>query len=65
LENNYFVVVLEDKGAGFDVQSSLEKSQRFGLFSIYKRMEAINGSIEIFSEKTKGTKVIIKIAAFS
>jgi len=65
LENNYFVVVLEDKGDGFDVQSSLENSQRFGLFSIYKRMEAINGSIEIFSEKTKGTKIIIKVEAFS
>ncbi len=61
-ENNYFFIILEDNGIGFDVQVSLEKSQRFGLFSIYQRMKAINGEIEIFSEKTKGTKITIKIA---
>jgi signal transduction histidine kinase len=60
-----FFIVLEDRGAGFDEQVSPEESDSFGLFSVYRRMEAIRGNIRIRSEKGKGTVASIDVPLVS
>lgn len=51
----------QDDGVGFDVHSLREG---IGLYNIYSRTEAYNGSAEIHSEPGKGCKIDIKIPAF-
>jgi signal transduction histidine kinase len=64
-DRDRFFIVLEDRGAGFDGQVSPEESNSFGLFSVYRRMEAIRGNIRIQSEKGKGTIASIDVPLVS
>ncbi len=51
-----------DNGSGFDVQEAVFKKngkQGFGLLNIQERLEHLNGSLEIHSEKGEGTLISI------
>jgi CheY-like chemotaxis protein len=56
---NAWVVVIEDRGIGFDLTAVKHRSpgEQFGLLSIQERMEAIGGWCVITSAPDRGTKV--------
>ena len=57
-----FCVVVEDNGAGFDVNVLLDERKHVGIRNIRGRLKAmVNGSLEIESQIGVGTKVLITI----
>ncbi|HRN40801.1 MAG TPA: response regulator [Vicingus sp.] len=58
IENTFFWIILKDNGIGFD--SKIE-GKGFGLKNIISRVESFHGSINIQSNKNKGTEFRIKI----
>lgn len=58
LENNVICLTVKDDGAGFDVAKS---KSGIGLKNMNARIAEINGSINIESEKDKGTTVRIEV----
>jgi signal transduction histidine kinase len=55
-------ITVEDGGQGFDraaVAASDQSTPQFGLFSIYERMSAMGGRLEITSAPGRGTKASI------
>jgi PAS domain S-box-containing protein len=56
------VLVIEDDGAGFDINTNQKKrNSGIGLISIRERVLAFNGSFTINSEAGNGTELIIEI----
>lgn len=57
------VVGVIDNGKGFDVSqgSTLSESGGFGLFSINERLDALQGSMKIDSEPSKGAKITLTV----
>ncbi len=55
---NELTLTVEDNGVGFDVE---KKAAGIGLENIKKRVEYLNGDIEISSVKNKGTFIVIVI----
>ncbi len=53
-------IMVEDDGVGFDTKT-VSKNKGMGLHSIEKRIEHLEGTLIIESEKNKGTTVIIDI----
>jgi signal transduction histidine kinase len=53
-------IIVEDKGVGFNPQLN-DTKKGMGLSSIEKRIEHLNGSLEIDSTPGKGTTVIIEL----
>ncbi|KON87655.1 hypothetical protein AF332_12990 [Sporosarcina globispora] len=51
-------IVIEDKGKGFNIK---EVSRGVGLFSMEERAKAAGGSINVNSEETKGTRIVLEI----
>ncbi len=61
-EGNHLVTVVQDDGAGFDMQSvlrSYEKRGSFGLLNIDERARLVGGSAEITSAPDQGTSVTV------
>lgn len=55
-------VVVEDDGAGFDLDSrSREGYPRFGLAIMRERAESVGGSLEIDSSADRGTRLTVRI----
>jgi PAS domain S-box-containing protein len=58
-------VLVEDHGQGFDVRSLHARRKRpghgFGLFHIRQRVEGLGGSMEVQSERKKGTRITLRI----
>lgn len=52
-----------DNGKGFDLKQgkALSELGGFGLFSINERLDALQGSMEIDSEPTKGTRITLTV----
>lgn len=59
--NNHIKIITQDNGTGFiaDNVFKVKSKDKFGLFSIHERMDAINGSLSIESEPGKGCTAII------
>lgn len=55
LENDNIKLVIEDNGIGYDAERI---TKGIGLDSMKERLAAVNGELEISSEKSKGTRVI-------
>lgn len=57
------VVKVIDNGKGFDLSSgsTLSELGGFGLFSINERLDALQGSMEIDSEPSKGAKITLTV----
>ncbi|RZB33089.1 MAG: hypothetical protein SRB2_04154 [Desulfobacteraceae bacterium Eth-SRB2] len=55
-------ICVEDDGIGFDIAEIdpyMHRAGRFGLFSIKKRLQHLNGRFEIVSEPGRGTQVTL------
>lgn len=59
-QDNHIRLMVEDDGVGFDAKSK-QTTGHFGLIGMKERAELAGGSLEIESEKNKGTKIILKI----
>ena len=66
-ENNLLTLDYYDNGIGFDVERTMKKKTHkgMGLSNIMSRIKAANGTCEIFSDRGKGTTVIVKIKSDS
>ena len=58
-EDNQVVVVVQDDGRGFD--SSARSRGGLGLLGIQERVQALEGSFRIISERSKGTTLRVEI----
>src|SRR5690606_36466519 len=58
LKNNVIWLIIEDDGSGFDVNKT---KSGIGLKNIKSRIKDINGTINITSEKQKGTTIQVNI----
>ncbi|MCR8666873.1 sensor histidine kinase [Aestuariibaculum sp. M13] len=58
LKNNVICLEIKDDGSGFDVN---KLKSGIGLKNMKSRINDINGTIDISSEKNKGTQVIIEV----
>lgn len=52
-------VVVEDEGAGFDVERMGQRPSGFGLASIRERLELLGGELDVISGPGSGTRVTI------
>lgn len=59
IEEN-IVVVIEDDGKGFDVNSALKKGT-FGLLGMNERVRSLNGTLDINSIPGNGTTILMKL----
>ena len=57
-ENEAIVLTIEDNGIGFDAK---QIAKGIGLDSMQERLIAVNGKVEVISEKSKGTRVVAKV----
>jgi signal transduction histidine kinase len=53
-------VVVEDRGAGFDVVEVTRIQKGLGLFSLRERIESMGGTVEIHSKPDDGTRVTLR-----
>src|SRR5690606_35263584 len=58
LKKNVICLVIEDDGSGFDINKA---KSGIGLKNINSRIKDIHGTLNIISEKNKGTTIKIKI----
>ena len=58
ISENSLIITIEDNGDGFDIDNH---SIGNGLINIKDRVELLNGKIDIFSERSKGTRIKINI----
>jgi len=58
LENNVVILTIQDNGVGFDAK---QIAKGIGLDSMQERLIAVNGKVDVQSEKSKGTRVIAKV----
>lgn len=59
---NRILLLIEDDGSGFDVEKvRAETSKSFGLDNIYRRVDMLNGIIQIESSPGAGTEIHISI----
>ncbi len=58
--NHHAHLIIQDDGIGFDVKSKTSTGH-FGLIGMKERAELAGGSLQIESEKGKGTRVTLKI----
>ncbi len=66
-EANAFKLEISDNGIGFNLADcihSVKPESGVGLQNIMKRMKLINGEIEIFSDKNRGTKHLIHLTHY-
>jgi NarL family two-component system sensor histidine kinase LiaS len=57
-ENDAVILTIEDNGIGFDAKQT---AKGIGLDSMQERLIAVNGKIEVVSERSKGTRVIARV----
>ncbi|MHB9029102.1 MAG: PAS domain-containing sensor histidine kinase, partial [Candidatus Latescibacterota bacterium] len=63
-DNGMIHITVEDNGKGFDaskIESSMDFSGGFGLFSIRERLSILGGKMEISSEIGKGSRFILTV----
>jgi PAS domain S-box-containing protein len=58
---NDLVLIIEDDGIGFDPQTTLEKSERLGLFGMRERAEMLGGKLIIESAPGQGTTLLVEV----
>ena len=55
------IIVVEDKGKGFDTEQIKEKRGGFGLIGLKERVRLLDGNFEINSKLEVGTTILIKL----
>ncbi len=58
LENDAVVLIVDDNGVGFDAK---QIAKGIGLDSMQERLIAVNGKVDVVSERSRGTRVIAKV----
>ena len=64
LEKNNFMLCFSDNGKGFDAESTFDNDLRefsMGMTTIKELVNIMNGNLQIISEFSMGTSIIIKI----
>jgi len=66
VEDNHFVVRVEDGGVGFDTKPLAEEQSHesggFGLYSIRERLALFGGEVTIISQPGQGTRVVLSLS---
>lgn len=60
IKENFFYLIIQDNGVGFDYNKVSQVKNGLGLHSLHKRIQLINGKIEIESS-AKGTNIAVEI----
>lgn len=60
-KKNLIHITIQDNGKGFDTELIKMKSSGYGLENIKRRVEDMDGKVEIHSKIQKGTQFVIKI----
>lgn len=60
-EQKHLLLQYRDNGKGFNLEKVKKENSGMGLNNLYKRVEVLNGIIDINSELGKGTKIKIEI----
>lgn len=60
-ENDDLILIVEDKGTGFDVQFNKPKGTGLGLYGMRERVELVHGILNIQSQLNIGTRIQIRI----
>jgi signal transduction histidine kinase len=58
---NTLVMSVVDDGAGFDVEETEGSVGHYGLGTMRRRAEDLNGTLALWSKKTLGTKITVSI----
>jgi len=59
---NQLLLIVEDNGAGFDLQAVLQADEKgLGLIGMRERAALVAGTIEIESQPNSGTTIVVKI----
>lgn len=58
-QNEYIAVIIEDNGSGFEVMNHHQQSGSFGLLGMKERINLLDGELEIYSQKGKGTRISV------
>jgi two-component system CheB/CheR fusion protein len=61
--DSHIVLIVEDDGVGFEVQSKDEDTRRLGLTGMRERAIQIGGSVEIESKPQEGTTIFARVPA--
>lgn len=62
LAGGEIVLVVSDRGTGFDQQAVHGNETTFGLFHLRERIAALGGHLEVFSRPNLGTRVTVRLA---
>jgi signal transduction histidine kinase len=60
---NVVALTVTDDGRGFDVDAARQSSGGLGLVSMEERVRLLSGTIEIVSQPTRGTTIVVHIPA--
>jgi signal transduction histidine kinase len=60
VENNVLTLLVTDDGCGFNLQE-LTESEGLGVAGMRERAALINGSLEVYSQPEKGTRVYFNV----
>jgi two-component system sensor histidine kinase UhpB len=55
------VLTIEDDGTGFDLEGERGEKTGYGLVTMRERADAVGGTFEASSEKTRGTRITVKV----
>lgn len=58
-EKNFYRILIQDNGVGFDLKEALKKNRHFGLSVVEERVFLLNGKIQIDAEN--GSSILIEI----
>jgi PAS domain S-box-containing protein len=61
--NNSVILIIEDDGKGFNINSVKNRTKGIGLIGMQERAALIGGTLEIESGRGKGTRVYVRIPA--
>lgn len=61
IENESLQLIIIENGVGFEYQKTKNQNKGFGIYSIHKRVNVLNGNIVFRSKPEAGTKIAITI----
>lgn len=56
---NLLKIVIQDNGIGFDMH--IQQNEKYGIFNIFKRVDELQGKVELNSSSSNGTRYTITI----
>ncbi|MBO3098922.1 tetratricopeptide repeat-containing sensor histidine kinase [Gelidibacter pelagius] len=62
---NTLIMTIKDNGKGFDYNRALNTSKSLGMKSVMERSKIISAKLEVESNSSKGTQLVIKLPIFN